>query len=296
MTTTRLLLVRHGATTLTADDRFAGSTDVPLGVDGRDQADRLRQRLFATPIAAAYSSPLRRAVETAAVVASPHGLPLQLRDDLREVDHGRWEGLRRDEVRRHFPDEYAAWERDPLGFAPNGGETGQHVLDRGRAAVEKIVAAHPDQTVLVVSHKATIRLVVAWLLGLDPRHYRDRLDQQPACLNILDVGPDGARLMLFNDVSHYGCAASALPVAPDHGGGDPTPAPPLVAGPRDLSALRDRVLAEYREMPDLRLTLGQASRLFGIDRSLAAHVLERLSHDHLLARTPDGAYRRPLEA
>ena len=293
---TRLLLVRHGATTLTADDRFAGSTDVPLGAEGRQQVERLRERLFDTAIAAVYCSPLRRAVETAAVVASPHGLPLQIRPDLREVDHGRWEGLGRDDVRRHFPDEYLAWERDPLTVAPSGGETGQHVLERGGAAVDAIVAAHHGETVLVVSHKATIRLVIASLLGMEPRYYRDRLDQQPACLNILDVDAGNARLVLFNDVSHHGCAAAALPDAPaDRRAAGPLHAPASPSG-RDVAALRDRVLGEYREMPDLRLTLVQASRLFGIDRSLAAHVLERLSHDKLLARTTDGFYRRPLEA
>jgi broad specificity phosphatase PhoE len=204
MTTTRLFLVRHGETTLTAEDRFAGSTDVPLGANGRTQAERLAARLARDPIAAAYCSPMQRTVDTAAIVARPHHLDLIKRDGLREIDHGRWEGLRRAEVEVKFPDEYAAWEDDPFTFAPSGGESGVQVVARALPLVREIVLAHAGQNVLVVSHKATIRLIIASLLGFDARGYRDRLDQSPACLNVLDFkSPVRARLMLFNDVSHY---------------------------------------------------------------------------------------------
>ncbi len=78
------------------------------------------------------------------------------------------------------------------------------MVARALPAVRDIVLAHPSQNVLVVSHKATIRLIIASLLGFEPRGYRDRLDQSPACLNVLDFkSPVRARLMLFNDVSHY---------------------------------------------------------------------------------------------
>jgi probable phosphoglycerate mutase len=202
--TTRLLLVRHGATTLTAEDRFAGSTDVPLGPNGREQAERLAERLTRDPVAAAYCSPLQRTVETATIVARPHRLEVITRDGLREINHGHWEGLRRADVEAQYSEEYAAWEEDPFTFAPAGGETGLQVVARALPVIREIVVAHPGQNVLVVSHKATIRLLVASLLGFDARGYRDRLDQSPACLNVLDFkSPVRARLMLFNDVSHY---------------------------------------------------------------------------------------------
>jgi probable phosphoglycerate mutase len=202
--TTRLFLVRHGETTLAAEDRFAGSTDVPLGPNGRTQAERLAARLADDPIAAAYCSPMQRTVETAAIVAQPHRLELRRRDGLREMDHGRWEGLRRADVEAQFPEEYSAWEEDPFTFMPTGGESGVQVVARALPLIREIVVAHPGQNVLVVSHKATIRLIIASLLGFDARGYRDRLDQAPACLNVLDFkGPVRARLMLFNDVSHY---------------------------------------------------------------------------------------------
>ena len=203
--TTRILLVRHGATVLTAEDRFAGSTDVPLGEEGRQQVRHLALRLATEPLTAIYSSPMARTLETAQVVAEPHRLPVRLSPGLREIDHGHWEGLTRREAVTRYPDEYAEWEAHPLHAAPAGGENGQAVLTRARAALDAIVSTHPGEHVLVVSHKATIRLLVADLLGLDTNSYRSRLDQQPASLNIIDVGADGhGNLVLYNDVSHYG--------------------------------------------------------------------------------------------
>src|SRR6185295_17142649 len=152
---TRVFLVRHGATTLSADDRFAGSTDVPLSEEGRWQVERLSDRLAAAPITAAYCSPMRRTIDTADVVARPHALKATTVDGLREIDHGRWEGRRRAEVQQEFAAEYAEWERDPFAFAPLGGESGMQVLARALPAMDAIVARHPGESVLVVSHKAT---------------------------------------------------------------------------------------------------------------------------------------------
>ena len=196
--------MRHGDTVLSAEDRFAGSTDVPLGPEGREQTQKLAKRLTGCGLAAVYASPMQRTVETAAIIAGRHALEVIERDGLREISHGHWEGLRRTEVEAQFPDEFNQWEDDPFTFAPPGGETGAQVVARAIPVVQDIIAAHSGLQVLVVSHKATIRLVIASFLGFDPRGYRDRLDQSPASLSVLDFkGPDRARLMLFNDVSHY---------------------------------------------------------------------------------------------
>jgi probable phosphoglycerate mutase len=201
---TRLYLVRHGATQLSAENRFAGAVGVDLSEEGRAQVQRLARRLSDDRITATYTSPLSRTVETAEILAAPHRLTLRKRDGLREISHGRWEGLTRAEVEQRYPAEYAAWEEDPFTFAPQDGESGVGVLSRALPVIREIVLAHPNQTVLVVSHKATLRLLMSSLLGFDPRGYRDRLDQSPACLNVLDFKDAvRARLMLFNDVSHY---------------------------------------------------------------------------------------------
>ncbi len=201
---TRLYLVRHGATQLSAENRFAGEIGVTLSDEGREQVARLSERLAARPFTAVYTSPLDRTVETAAILAKPHRLELQKRDGLKEISHGHWEGLTRGEVEERFPEEYAAWEQDPFSFAPAEGESGVAVLARALPVIREIVLAHRGERVLVVSHKATLRLVLSSLLGFDARGYRDRLDQSPAGLNVLDFkDPVRARLMLYNDVSHY---------------------------------------------------------------------------------------------
>ena len=212
---TRLYLVRHGATQLTAEDRFSGSTGVDLSDEGRRQALCLAKRISDDGISAVYCSPLSRTVETAAILARPHRLDPVHRDGLREISHGRWEGLTRREVEARFPEEYAAWDADPFTFAPKDGESGLGVLARALPVVREIVVGHPGETVLVVSHKATLRLIISSLLGFDARGYRDRLDQSPACLNVLDFkDPVRARLMLFNDTSHYAACASETPDPP----------------------------------------------------------------------------------
>ncbi len=204
MKATRLYLVRHGATQLTAEDRFSGAIGVDLSVEGRAQAERLAERLASEPISAVYASPLSRTVETATILATPHRLPVVQRDGLREISHGHWEGMSRHDVETQFAAEYAAWDADPFTFAPEGGESGLAVLARALPVIREIVVSHVGQNVLVVSHKATLRLLLSSLLGFDERGYRDRLDQSPACLNVVDFkDPVRARLMLFNDVSHY---------------------------------------------------------------------------------------------
>jgi broad specificity phosphatase PhoE len=204
---TRVFLVRHGATPLTADDRFAGTSDVPLGPEGRAQCERLADRLTGAPLAAIYSSPLQRTITTATIVGKPHALVPALEDGLREIDHGHWEGLRRADVQRMYPEEYAAWERDPVNVAPDGGETAYHVLVRALPVMNDIIRRHAGQSVLVVAHKATNRVLIAHWLGIELRSYRVRIEQLPACLNLLDFkSPDDARLVLLNDVSHYDLA------------------------------------------------------------------------------------------
>ncbi len=172
-------------------------------LEGRLQARALAERLAAEPLAAIYSSPMKRSMDTAAIVADPHGLTPIPAAGFEEIHHGHWEGLLRSEARDRFPEEFAAWESDPSTFAPRNGETGLTVLARALPALRGIVARHAEQSVVIISHKATIRLLIASLLGFDPRGYRNRLDQHPCGLNILDFSdPASARLVLYNDVTH----------------------------------------------------------------------------------------------
>jgi probable phosphoglycerate mutase len=201
---TRIFLIRHGATMLSAEDRFAGSTDVELSDEGRRQAALLGARMAAAKIDAVYCSDMKRAMVTAEAVAKPHRLTPTPVAELREIDHGHWEGLRHSEVSAKYGDEYAAWKLDPLNSAPTHGETAWAVLSRALPAFLNIVRKHRGQKVAVVSHKATNRLLIAYVVGMDLARFRDRLQQDLACLNVLDfVPPAEAQAITLNDTNHY---------------------------------------------------------------------------------------------
>ncbi len=198
---TRILLARHGATTLAAGDRFAGATDALLSGEGEAQAGRLAARLAREPIDAVYSSPMKRTMATAAAAVRGRGLAIVAAPELREVDHGRWEGLTPGEVKSKFGAEYARWSTDPYRFGPEGGETGEEVLRRALPRLERIVREHEGTCVLVVSHKATIRLLAAAVLGMEPARYRDRLSLDFAALSAMTFeGWGRGRLVLWNEV------------------------------------------------------------------------------------------------
>lgn len=177
---------------------------MPLSEEGRRQVASLAGRLKFETIDAVYTSPLQRTMETASILAAAHNIKPILEPALREIDYGRWEGLTRSEVEESFKAEYSIWEEDPFTIAPKGGESGVNVLSRALPVIRRIVEQHRHRSVIVVSHKGTNRLLVSSLLGFDVRGYRDRLDQSPAALNILDfMNEVRPRLRLFNDISHY---------------------------------------------------------------------------------------------
>jgi len=207
--TTRIFLVRHGGTLFSNEDRFAGSTDVELSNQGKSQAALLSRRLARSHIDAIYSSDMKRAIDTASAIGARHTCKVATDREFREIDHGHWEGQVHSDIEKKFPEEYAHWASDPFNNAPPGGESGKSVLERSLPALQRLVATHPDKTILLVSHKATNRLMIAALLGIDPARYRDRLAQDLCCLNILNFStPDQAQLVLLNDISHYANSAS----------------------------------------------------------------------------------------
>jgi broad specificity phosphatase PhoE len=202
--TTTIFLIRHGATVLSREERFAGSSNVALSEEGIHQAQCLSKRLATRRIAAVYCSDMLRTVHTASLIAAPHGLTPIQRSTLREIDHGHWEGMLHKDVEEQFAAEYLSWEADPLLTAPPGGETGLNVLARSQPELRRIVVDHPGQTVIVVSHKATNRLLLCAILGIEPRMYRLRLSQDTACLNAIEFRDSvNGCVVLMNDISHY---------------------------------------------------------------------------------------------
>ena len=165
-----ILIARHGQSDWNASKRWQGHADRPLTDKGREQAQALAARLAHIDLDAVYSSDLRRARETAEVVAESQELEVAVEPALREVDVGSWSGLTRAEAEERFPDGFARWRAGYPGW--DDGETYEAMTDRVLAAVESIAAAHPDGRVLVVSHGGPIRAMHAAALGLDVHAYR----------------------------------------------------------------------------------------------------------------------------
>jgi broad specificity phosphatase PhoE len=187
----RVYLVRHGETGWNAEGRFAGRIDAPLNDAGIAQADALAGRLLHPPTAV-YSSPLRRAAQTAEAVAAAHGLRVHSKDGLRDMGFGDWEGKTFDEIAESTPGALERWRRSPHTTRVPGGETLDEVRARAWPAFEEVLAATGlEETALIVSHNAICRVLVLGTLGVPLSAFR-RLLQSNAAVNEFDIGPSGA--------------------------------------------------------------------------------------------------------
>jgi broad specificity phosphatase PhoE len=162
---TTIVLARHGETDWNRERRFQGHADVPLNDAGRAQAVELAAGLDGKTFAAVYTSPLRRAAETAQIVAVRLGVEARSHDALKEVDVGSWSGLSVQEVEARFPAGYARWlEHRCAGW--NDGETNEELAARVVRGLHEIAREHPDQQVLAVTHGGPIRTAMGVALGL----------------------------------------------------------------------------------------------------------------------------------
>ena len=203
-TATRLILVRHGETELTAARRYSGRGDVPLSAQGRAQAEATAARVadLAGSLTAVVTSPLKRCVRTAEAIADAGGgVSVRVEPDLVECDFGEWEGLTFAEVRERWSDEFEAWLASP-SVAPPEGESFDAVAARVRGVVSRLLVDHRGQTVAVVSHVTPIKLILRDALAAGDA-FLHRLFLDPAGVSIVDSWPDGGvAVRTVNDTSH----------------------------------------------------------------------------------------------
>ncbi len=169
---TRLVLVRHGETIWHADKRYAGSTDIPLDPRGMDQAERLADWAASANLAAIWVSPLLRARQTAGPSERATGIEAHIDSRLREVHFGQGEGLTNAELRQSFPEEFAAFQSDPVFHHLPGGEDPRDVAQRAIDCFKEIATMHQRGRVLVVTHNTLIRVALCHLLGVPLSQYR----------------------------------------------------------------------------------------------------------------------------
>lgn len=168
----RVYLVRHGQTEYNATGRMQGQLDTDLSQVGVQQAKVTAQMLGDKRIARVISSDLRRAYDTALILAEPFGCEVTTDVRLRETDLGQWQGASREDVDREFPGQRAYWRHDPQ-WAPPGGETRLEVAERANAVIEEIMATDTfdEGDVMIVAHGGTIGALTARLLDLPVRYY-----------------------------------------------------------------------------------------------------------------------------
>ncbi len=169
---TRLALVRHGETIWNAENRYAGSTDIPLSPRGLEQAELLANWVSSAGFTAIWVSPLRRARETAAPSERITGMTARVDSRLREIHFGRGEGLTNAEIQQSFPQAFAAFEADPVSHHLPGGEDPRDVAERAVECFQEIETQHPRGRVLVVTHNTLIRVALCQLLGVPVSKYR----------------------------------------------------------------------------------------------------------------------------
>ena len=210
--TLTLYFLRHGQTPLSREDNFCGSgLDPELTIEGAEMAQAFADAYRNTSWSEIYSSPLRRTVATARPLFDALKLQMALRDDLKEIGYGKWEGRTKDEVNRDYHDDYLQWLADPAWYPPTDGEMAVAIARRALRVVEEIRGQFTSGNVLVVSHKATIRITLCGLLGIDVGRFRYRLSCPVGSATIVEFGESGPLLKVLADRTHLSERLRHLP-------------------------------------------------------------------------------------
>jgi len=207
----KLILVRHGETDVNRAGLTLGRSDVGLNEKGHLQAQRLAQALKGRGIAAIYSSPLSRALETARAIGQALELPVQVEEDLIELDAGETERMNAQQLWERFPDFMRRWTSPEVAsvILPGGSETLSQAQARAWRVVERLRQRHDNDTVVIVSHAFIILAILCHALGLDLGQFR-RLHHDIAAISILELRPDRSILLSLNDTCHLEGLETAL--------------------------------------------------------------------------------------
>jgi broad specificity phosphatase PhoE len=198
-----LYFLRHGQTAMSRDDILCGcGVDPDLTSEGAQMAREFGEAYRAFPFEAIFCSPLLRTLATAQPISELRGLVPEIREDLKEMDYGKWEGLCRREVMQKYRDDYLRWEADPAWYPPTGGETANALARRALRVVEEIERRFEKGAILVVSHKATIRALLCALFGIDVCRFRHRFDCPVASLSVIEFGNHGPLMRALAERSH----------------------------------------------------------------------------------------------
>ncbi len=210
---TTVYLIRHGEAEGNIGGFFQGRTDCSLSEKGKEQLCSLSERFLNIDIEKIYSSPLKRAAETAKAVNKYKNVPIVFDGRLSEIDGGDWEGENWDVIPERFPESYKIWKNSPENFKAENGESMRDVYDRMKEALEDIAAKNAGKIIAVVSHGCALRNFLCYAKG----HDLDRISEENWLLNTsvslaeYDSGEKTWRIIMENNVSHLAEAPRALP-------------------------------------------------------------------------------------
>lgn len=197
----KVFLLRHGETECSQNGTYCGILDPELTPEGAEMAQYFADAYKDASWTDVYVSPMKRTIATAKPLCEALGLPMQVRDGLKEIAYGAWEDKDQDYVKEHYQQDYVRWLTEPAWNSPTGGETSSQVVSRVLPVLTEIEEKYQDGNVLIVSHKATIRIILCSLLGIDVGRYRDRLDVPAASLSVIKFDLHGPMLQQLGDRS-----------------------------------------------------------------------------------------------
>jgi probable phosphoglycerate mutase len=200
--TLNLYLLRHGETTFSQNGNFCGETNAELTPAGIEMASSFADVYKKLKWEAVYVSPMKRTIATAKPFCEATGLEMQVREGLREGSYGAWEAKSRSFVQENYTDNYMKWLAEPAWNAPLRGETAVAIANRSMPVITEIQQKYPEGNVLIVSHKATIRIILCSLLGIDLGCYRYRVNILVASVTKLKFDDNGPLLEILGDRYH----------------------------------------------------------------------------------------------
>ncbi len=196
----KLILARHGETAWNVEKIFRGRADISLDEVGIKQAELLGKYLSNWKLEAIYSSPVKRALDTANIVARYHKIGVHVAEGLIDFDYGEWQSLPEQQVRRLYPALFDEWHNNPHKVKMPGGESLEDVRRRAIAVVNDVLPKYQGN-VLLVSHRVVIKVLICSLLGLDNSHFRN-IDQDVGGITIFNYVDGRFVLTRHNDASH----------------------------------------------------------------------------------------------
>lgn len=182
-------------------ERFRGRADIELDGIGIKQAEATAARIAEWQVSAIYSSPLRRALATAEILAFPFKLGVKSLPGIVDIDYGEWQGLSPEEAAAEYGDLYSTWLSSPHKVKFPGGESLADVRERAASAVDGLIAQYPKETIVLVSHKVICQILILSLLGLDNSHFWE-ITQDVCAVNLFEVRGGVPSALLLNDTCH----------------------------------------------------------------------------------------------